>query len=57
MNVRGLEKTEIVLQKPLLRQRPPSKEASSTIGSEEEDVGERGIDQLSPEEAMVIGPS
>jgi hypothetical protein len=40
----GLEKTEIVLQKPLLR--PPSKEASSTLGSDEEDVGERGIDQL-----------
>jgi hypothetical protein len=57
MNVRGLEKTAIVLQKPLLRQRPPSKEASSTIGSEEEDVGERGMDQLSPEEAMVISPS
>jgi hypothetical protein len=57
MNVGGLEKTEIVPRKPLLRQRPPSKEAPSTIGSDEEDVGERGIDQLSPEEAMVISPS
>jgi hypothetical protein len=57
MNVRGLGKTESVLQKPLLRQPPPSKEASSTLGSDEEDVGERGIDQLSPKEAMVISPS
>jgi hypothetical protein len=53
MNVRGLEKTEIGLLRPL----PPSKEASITIGSDDEDVGERGIDQLSPEDAMVISPS
>jgi hypothetical protein len=57
MNVRGLEKTEIGLLKPLLRQCPQSKEASITIGSNKEDVGERGIDQLSPEDAMVINPS
>jgi hypothetical protein len=57
MNVRGLAKTELGLLKPLLRQRPSSKEASSTIGSDEEDVGERGIDQLSPEDAMDISPS
>jgi hypothetical protein len=50
------DKAEIGLLKPLLRQRPPSKEASITVGSDE-DVGERGMDELSQEDAMVISLS
>jgi hypothetical protein len=57
MNVQGLDKAEIGLLKPLLHQRPLSEGASITVGSDEEDVGERGMDQLSPEDAVVISPS